>query len=106
MEFRNTGRIVRMNHDGKSGGYTPISNKILQSKTLTPVQKSILVHLLSLKPDWVIRKTHLHKEMNIGRDCFTKGFNGLVSLGYILEKPITTKNLKCYDYTVLEEPFF
>jgi hypothetical protein len=103
MEFRNTGTIIRTKKDGTSR-YTPISNKILQSKVLTPEQKSILVHLLSLKLDWSIRKTHIHKDMNIGRDRFLKAWNQLVGMGYIVETKKTLNNLKCYHYTVCEDP--
>ena len=65
--MKNTGQIVRSSKTGKSK-YTPINNNILQSKTLTPEQKSIMVHLLSLPEDWVVYKTQIWKEMNMGRD--------------------------------------
>jgi len=104
MKYNNTGKIIRKNHTATSGGYTPISNIILQSKTLTPNQKSILVHLISLKTDWSIRKTHLHKDMNIGRDAFRKAFDDLIGLGYIVRITKLKGNLKTYHYTVYEEP--
>ena len=103
MNYRNTSKIHRSDKKGKSG-YTPISNEILQSKILTPDQKSTLVHLLSLKPDWSIRKGHIYKEMNIGRDAFLKAWRGLVVLGYIIETSFFENNLKCYHYDILEEP--
>ena len=40
MKYRNTSKIHRSDKKGKSG-YTPISNEILQSKTLNPDQKSV-----------------------------------------------------------------
>ena len=104
MKYNNTGKIVRKNHTATSGGYTPISNSILQSKTLTANQKSILVHLISLKTDWSIRKTYLHKDMNIGRDAFRKAFDDLIGLGYIVRSANLKGNLKTYHYTVYEEP--
>ena len=103
MNYRNTGQIIRSKKDGTSG-YTPISNKILQSKIMTPVQKSLLVHLISLKSDWAIRKTHLHKDMNIGRDSFNKAWGGLVEMGHIVQSSITKKNLKAYHYIIYEDP--
>ena len=102
--MKNVGNIVRSNKTGKSN-YTPISNEILQSKILSCDQKSILVHLLSLPPDWKIYKTTIWKEMNIGRDRFKKAWKGLVSLGYIKENKITSKNMIVgYSYIVYEVP--
>ena len=80
--MKNTGQIIRSNKTGKER-YTPISNEILQSSILTPEQKSILVHLLSLPSDWIVYKTEIWKSMNIGRDKFNNSWKGLVELGYI-----------------------
>ena len=104
--MKNTGQIVRSKKNGKSK-YTPISNDILQSKTLTAEQKSILVHLLSLPEDWVVYKTEIWKEMNIGRDRFNKSWTGLVELGYIVSvKMIDTGSnlIKGWNHIVYEEP--
>jgi hypothetical protein len=104
--MKNTGQIVRSKKNGKTR-YTPISNNILQSKTLTPEQKSILVHLLSLPEDWIVYKTEIWKEMNIGRDRFNKSWVGLVKMGYIVSvKIIDSKSnlIKGYNHIVYEEP--
>lgn len=104
--MKNTGQIVRSKKNGKSR-YTPISNEILQSKTLTAEQKSILVHLLSLPEDWVVYKTEIWKDMNMGRDRFNKSWTGLVGLGYIVSvKMIDTETnlIKGYNHIVYEEP--
>lgn len=104
--MKNTGQIVRSKKTGKSR-YTPISNDILQSKTLTSEQKSILVHLLSLPEDWVVYKTEIWKDMNIGRDRFNKSWTGLVELGYIVTVKMidtTTNLIKGYNHIVYEEP--
>jgi hypothetical protein len=104
--MKNTGQIVRSKKNGKSR-YTPISNEILQSKILTPEEKSILVHLLSLPEDWVVYKTEIWKEMNIGRDRFNKSWTSLVKLGYIVSvKMIDTNSnlIKGYNHIVYEEP--
>jgi hypothetical protein len=104
--MKNTGQIVRSKKNGKSR-YTAISNEILQSKTLTPEQKSILVHLLSLPEDWVVYKGEIWKEMNIGRDRFNKQWAGLVELGYIVSIKMIDKNtnlIKGYNHVVYEEP--
>lgn len=106
--MKNTGQILRSKKTGKSR-YTPISNDILQSKILTAEQKSILVHLLSLPEDWVVYKTEIWKEMNIGRDRFNKSWTGLVKLGYIQSiKMIDTQSnlIKGYNHIIYEEPLF
>jgi len=106
LYMKNTGQIVRSKKNGKSR-YTPINNDILQSKTLTPEQKSILVHLLSLPEDWVVYKTEIWKDMNIGRDRFNKSWTRLVELGYIVSVKMidtTTNLIKGYNHIVYEEP--
>ncbi len=74
--------IIRSEKKGKVG-FTNISNEILQSKTLKPNEVGILVHLLSLPIDFVIHKSSIWKQMNIGRDQFDKAWKNLVRLGYI-----------------------
>jgi len=104
--MKNTGQIIRSKKTGKDR-YTPISNEILQSKILTPEQKSILVHLLSLPSDWVVYKTEIWKDMNIGRDRFNKDWIILVELGYILSIKMIDSNtnlIKGYNHVVYEEP--
>lgn len=104
--MKNTGQIIRSKKNGKSR-YTPINNNILQSKILTAEQKSILVHLLSLPEDWVVYKTEIWKDMNIGRDRFNKSWTGLVELGYIVSVKMidtTTNLIKGYNHVVYEEP--
>jgi hypothetical protein len=104
--MKNTGQIIRSKKNGKSK-YTPISNEILQSKILTAEQKSILVHLLSLPEDWVVYKTEIWKDMNIGRDRFNKAWTGLVLLGYIVSVKMidpVTNLIKGYNHVVYEVP--
>ena len=103
--MENTGRIKRSKKTGKSR-YTPVSNEILQSKTLTPEEKSILVHLLSLPEDWVTYKTVIWKDMNMGRDRFDKHWKGLVSKGYIISVKVIKPNgqFAGYDHEIVEEP--
>jgi len=103
--MKNTGQIIRSDKSGKSN-YTPITNDILQSKTLTCEQKSILVHLLSMPKDWVIYKNNFWKNMNIGRERFNKAWKVLEELGYIvMTKNIGKNNLIVgYSYIVYEVP--
>lgn len=92
MAFINKTIILREPKKGKSG-YTPISNSILQSDTLTPNEKSILVHLLSLSKTFVIIKTDIWKKMKIGRDAFNKAWKGLENAGYVKSERIMDKGL-------------
>jgi hypothetical protein len=104
--MQNTGQILRSKKNGKSR-YTPISNEILQSETLTPEEKSILVHLLSLPENWVVYKGQIWKNMNIGRDRFSKHWNGLVEKGYIISIRMIDKDtnlIKGWNHVVYEEP--
>lgn len=103
--MENTGRIKRSKKTGKSR-YTPVSNEILQSKTLTPEEKSILVHLLSLPEDWVTYKTVIWKDMNMGRDRFDKHWKGLVNKGYIISVKVIKPNgqFAGYDHEIVEQP--
>jgi hypothetical protein len=104
--MKNTGQILRSKKNGKSR-YTPISNDILQSETLTPEEKSILVHLLSLPENWVVYKGQIWRHMNIGRDRFSKHWNGLVEKGYIISIRMIDKDtnlIKGWNHVVYEEP--
>lgn len=104
--MKNTGQILRSKKTAKSR-FTPISNEILQSNILTPEEKSILVHLLSLPEDWVVYKGIIWKQMNMGRDRFNKNWKGLVEKGYILSvKMIDSKTnlITGYNHIVYEEP--
>jgi len=104
--MENTGQIIRSKKTGKSR-YTPISNEILQSSILTPEEKSILVHLLSLPEDWVVYKTLIWKEMNIGKNRFNTHWKSLVEKGYIqsIRMIDTNSNLiRGWNHIVYEEP--
>ena len=103
--MKNTGQIIRTNVS--SGRFTPISNEILQSSILSPEEKSVLVHLLSLPTDWRIYKTEIWKSMNMGRDRFNKAWAGLGRLGYIVTTKLTgekTNLRQGYNYVVSDMP--
>ena len=104
--MQNTGQILRSRKNGKFN-YTPISNEILQSKTLTPQEKSILVHLLSLPETWIVYKGLIWKEMNMGREQFNKHWKGLVEKGYVVSIRMIDKEtnlVKGWNHVVYEEP--
>ena len=104
--MQNTGQILRSRKTGKDT-FTPIKNDILQSNTLEPEEKSILVHLLSLPSDWVVYKGIIWKEMNMGRDRFNKHWKGLVEKGYVVSVRVYDKNsgqFHGWNHIVYEEP--
>lgn len=106
MAYLNDTHILREPKKGKSG-YTPISNQILQSNTLTPNEKSILVHCLSLPKTFVILKKDLWKKMNIGRDAFNKAWKGLESHGYCKsERKMENGLFKGWTHYISETPRF
>jgi hypothetical protein len=106
MAIHNTSKIVRIPKKGKSD-YTPISNSILQSSTLTPNEKSVIVHLLSLPKTFAIIKTNIWKKMNIGRDAFNKAWKGLEKAGYIKSHRIMENGLlKGWHHNVYESPSY
>lgn len=104
--MQNTGQILRSRKNGKSK-YTAISNDILQSSTLTPQEKSILVHLLSLPEDWVVYKSIIYKDMNMGREQFNRHWKGLVEKGYIVSVRMIDNETNLsngWNHVVYEEP--
>jgi hypothetical protein len=104
--MKNTGQILRSRKNGKSR-YTAINNDILQSSVLTPEEKSILVHLLSLPEDWVVYKGEIWRKLNMGRERFNRNWVGLVDKGYIISVRLidTETNLvKGWNHIVYEEP--
>jgi hypothetical protein len=104
--MKNTGQILRSRKNGKSR-YTPISNDILQSEIMTPEEKSILVHLLSLPEDWVVYKGEIWRKMNMGRERFNKNWKLLVEKGYIISIRLIDTNTNLvngWNHIVYEEP--
>jgi DNA replication protein DnaC len=104
--MQNTGQIIRSKKTGKDK-YTPISNEILQSTTLTPEEKTVLIYLLSLPSDWVVLKRQLIEWANFGRDKFNKAWKGLHDSGYILSIRVfnqKTGQFVGWNHIVYEEP--
>jgi len=76
----NTGQIIKSK---KSGNYTAISNKLIQSIEITLCEKGLLCYLLSLPDDWVVYKKNLGENLNESESVINKSFKGLQSKGYI-----------------------
>jgi hypothetical protein len=104
--MENLGQIIRSKKTGKSR-YTPVSNEILQSLTLSAEEKSILVHLLSLPEDWVVYKMAFGKQLNMGRHRFNNAWKGLQQKGYIVSVQMIDTNtnlMRGWNHMVHEEP--
>ena len=104
--MENLGQIIRSKKTGKSR-YTPVSNEILQSLTLSAEEKSILVHLLSLPEDWVVYKMAFGKQLNMGRHRFNNAWKGLQQKGYIVSVQMidtTTNLMRGWNHMVHEDP--
>ena len=66
-----------------------------------------MVHLLSLPEDWVVYKTLIWKEMNMGKNRFNSHWKTLVEKGYIqsIRMIDTNSNLvRGWNHIVYEEP--
>ena len=104
--MENLGQIIRSKKTGKSR-YTPVSNEILQSLTLSAEEKSILVHLLSLPEDWVVYKMAFGKALNMGRHRFNNAWKGLQQKGYIVSVQMIDTNtnlMRGWNHMVHEDP--
>jgi hypothetical protein len=103
--MNNTGQIVRSRKTGRSR-YTPITNDILQSRELTPEEKSILIYLLSMPEDWVVVKSQLFKWANFGRDSVNKAWRGLIEKGYVVSIRVFNSKgqFDGWNHVVYEEP--
>jgi hypothetical protein len=104
--MENLGQIIRSKKTGKSR-YTPVSNEILQSLTLSAEEKSILVHLLSLPEDWVVYKMAFGKALNMGRHRFNNAWKGLQQKGYIVSVQMIDRNtnlMRGWNHMVHEDP--
>lgn len=104
--MNNTGQICRSKKNAQSR-YTMIDNAILQNWGMTPEEKSILIYLLSMPENWIVIKTKLIEDSNIGRDRFNRAWKSLQEKGYIISIRVIdseTKQLKGWNHIVYEEP--
>lgn len=67
----------------QAGNFTVLSNDIFKSG-LSIEAIGLLAYFLSLPHDWVIYKTKLHTQLNIGREKLDRVFKELQDSGYIL----------------------
>jgi hypothetical protein len=104
-QFHNTSKVVRV--ADRSKNFSIIPNDIAQSISLTPTEKSLLIHLLSMPDNWYYVKTQFWKRTNMGRDACYKAWDGLTEKGYITQSKIIQNNLIVgYHYQISDIPKF
>lgn len=84
-----------------------IDNGILQNWELSPEEKSILIYLLSMPENWIVIKTKLMTDSNIGRDRFNRAWKGLQEKGYVVSIRVIdakTNQIKGWNHIVYEVP--
>ena len=104
--MNNTGQICRSKKNAQSR-YTMIDNGILQNWELSPEEKSILIYLLSMPENWIVIKTKLMTDSNIGRDRFNRAWKGLQEKGYVVSIRVIdakTNQIKGWNHIVYEKP--
>ena len=102
-QFHNTSKVVRI--ADRSKNFSIIPNDIAQSISLTPTEKSLLIHLLSMPDTWYYVKTQFWKRTNMGRDTCYRAWNGLTTKGYITQTKIKKGNLIIgYHYDISDKP--
>lgn len=82
-----------------------VHNDVVQNTTLSFKAKGFLCYILSLPDDWILHKSHVMKEFNIGRVALDNIFKELESAGYLVITDMITdesgrftgKNYLFYD---------
>jgi len=91
----------------RTENFTVLGNQIFNSN-LSLESLGILCYILHLPDDWVLRKSHLMKLFNIGRDKTDRLFKELKSKGYIADVIRIKGNNGRFDgvhYLVYDTPF-
>jgi hypothetical protein len=66
----------------------------------------LLSYFLSLPHDWVIYKTQLHTQLNMGRDKVDRIFKELHDKGYLMSvKEFNNKGQFTYNHIIYDKPF-
>lgn len=94
--------IIKSKH---AGNYTVLSNEIFNSG-LCLEAIGLLSYFLSLPSDWVIYKTQLHAQLNIGREKLDRVFKELQEKGYVVSvKKHEANGQISYDHIVYDKPY-
>lgn len=93
----------------KTKNYTVILNSLITSTDLSPEEKVILFHILSLPDDWKIYKDYFIKYYRgcISDDKIENVWKGLKKKGYLENKRVKGKDgrFSSWHYMVREVPF-
>lgn len=94
--------IVKSKH---ASNYTVLPNKIFNDG-LSIEAIGLLSYFLSLPHDWVIYKTQLHSQLNMGREKLDRVFKELQDKGYVLSvKEMNEKGQFTYNHIVYDNPY-
>jgi len=94
--------IIKSKH---AGNYTTLPNEIFQSG-LSFEAIGLLAYFLSLPKDWVIYKSQLHSQLNIGREKLDRMFKELQNYGYVITiKKHSSNGQLSYDHVVYDKPY-
>ena len=94
--------IVKSKH---ASNYTVLPNEIFTSG-LSIEAIGLLSYFLSLPHDWVIYKTQLHTQLNMGRDKVDRIFKELHDKGYLMSvKEFNNKGQFTYNHIIYDKPF-
>ena len=94
--------IVKSKH---ASNYTVLPNKIFNDG-LSIEAIGLLSYFLSLPHDWVIYKTQLHSQLNMGREKLDRVFKELQDKGYVLSvKEMNDKGQFTYNHIVYDNPY-
>jgi len=89
----------------QASDYTVIPNKVFKSG-LSIEAIGLLSYFLSLPHDWVIYKTKLHEQLNIGREKLDRMFKELQDSGYVLSVKRQQESGQFeYEHIVYDKPF-
>lgn len=86
--------------------FTILPNDMLQRRDMSMKSKGLLAYLLSLPPNWEIKKTELQNHFKDGREAVTSAFDELVEMQYIsvTENPRVGGRLPSFTYEVDDTP--
>jgi hypothetical protein len=94
--------IVKSKH---AGNYTVIPNEIFKSD-LSVEAIGLLSYFLSCPHDWVIHKTTIHTQLNMGREKLDRVFKELTKAGYLVsEKVVNEKGQFTYKHIIYDVPY-
>lgn len=94
--------IVKSKH---ASNYTVLPNEIFNSG-LSIEAIGLLSYFLSLPHDWVIYKTQLHNQLNMGREKVDRIFKELQTKGYLLSvKQIDDKGKFTYNHIIYDKSY-